>query len=532
MAKSHPAFDLCKIRREAGLICAAILTLLAPICPSAAQDASAPRDGFVVRSGARLMLDGRPFRFAGANIDWLGIGSHSYYEPDVFYPDPAEVDDALATVVEMGGTVVRSHSLGISVGCPQCIAPEKGKYNEAALRRVDYALKRAADLKLKVIIPLLDGVGADCRKRPDGTFSDALYTGNTCEFLSWNNDTDRNNFHTNPAVIEDFKAYVSHILNRKNTLTGIAYKDDPTIMAWETCNACGSRGEQAVLATWIADVARHIKSIDRKHLLIEGSSMLRYAAPGSWTPPAEIDVICFQYYPYWDKFISSRTGRPRDSSPASLDKHANMVASLDRPYMACEFGWDPANWRSQADLEAFLTGVKNNPNVAGALFWNLEGHAADRGWMPVHGPAKPGLHTAQEDLMPGGDWWAFYYTGRNTRWNEAADMFARGQAIRKFSYEMTGRVVPPLLVPAAPLITGTRGGLVRWRGSVGASLYSIEVAKSAKGPWSVGCDRCATDEMGQWQDPGVAGPAWYRVVPFNPDGKRGTPSKAAPRRDD
>lgn len=509
----------------------AILAIILAASPARASQGESRDNGFVTRSGALLLMNGEPFRFGGANIDWLGLSSDTYYEPDVHYPSPAEVDDALATVVEMGGTVIRSHTLGISVGCPQCVQPAKGVVNEAAMRQIDFVLKRAADHKLKVIIPLVDVVGTNCHKRPDGTFPDAFYYGNMCEFLSWQGETDRDKFHTSATVMEDYKVYVAHFLNRVNTLTGVAYKDDPTILGWETCNSCGLRGKKDDLAKWVADIASYIKSIDSKHLVIDGSGLLRFSEPGAYTPPPAVDVLCSQYYPYWDRYYSKLTKRAPKSRLEAVRYDAATAAANDRPYLACEFGWDQANWATPDELKTFLDAMKTHPNIYGALFWNLEAHADDHGWMPVHGPAKPGLHTAEEDLTPGGDWWAFYYTGRDTRWNTASDMYARGQLLRDFGYEMSGRSTPALAIPASPVITATDRGLVRWRGSVGAKTYSVEVATSKNGPWSVGCDRCASDDNGQWQDPALYNRrSWYRVVPYNPDGAAGKASAPMVRR--
>src|SRR3954468_126952 len=69
--------------------------------------------GFVHRSGAKLVLDGGDYRFSGANAYWLALND------DGTYPSTAEVDDALATVAEMGGSVVRSWG-AMSVGCATC----------------------------------------------------------------------------------------------------------------------------------------------------------------------------------------------------------------------------------------------------------------------------------------------------------------------------------------------------------------------------------------------------------------------------
>src|SRR5688572_4346418 len=59
---------------------------------------------------------------------------------------------------------------------------------------------------------------------------------------------------------------------RVNTITGVVYKDDPTIMAWELMNEprCPSDLSGRTLQSWIAEMAAHVKSIDGAHLLETG----------------------------------------------------------------------------------------------------------------------------------------------------------------------------------------------------------------------------------------------------------------------
>src|ERR1700737_262489 len=61
--------------------------------------AAAPSDRFVTRQGDRLLLDGRPFRFGGANIYWLGLDENV---GGIAYPTHFRIDDALATARDMG----------------------------------------------------------------------------------------------------------------------------------------------------------------------------------------------------------------------------------------------------------------------------------------------------------------------------------------------------------------------------------------------------------------------------------------------
>ncbi|CAH9126827.1 unnamed protein product, partial [Cuscuta epithymum] len=50
--------------------------------------------------------------------------------------------------------------------------------------------------------------------------------------LSSSNDS----FFYDPIIRGYFKNYVKTMLTRKNTVTGIKYRDDPTIFAWELIN--------------------------------------------------------------------------------------------------------------------------------------------------------------------------------------------------------------------------------------------------------------------------------------------------------
>jgi hypothetical protein len=79
---------------------------------------------FVQRSGTHLTLDGKPFRFSGPNIEWLGLSGYGPHDPvGPRYATHAEIDDVFATADEMGARVVRSQTMGDTVGCGMCIEP-------------------------------------------------------------------------------------------------------------------------------------------------------------------------------------------------------------------------------------------------------------------------------------------------------------------------------------------------------------------------------------------------------------------------
>ena len=154
------------------------LALVAALLTAASSGATAKRapqpvaDSFVMRSGPRLALAGRPFRFGGANIEWLGVAGYGPADPGgPHFPSHYEVDDALATARELGATVVRSQTMGDSVACAACIEPALGEFNEVAFEHIDYALASARAHGIR-IIPTLVG-------------DDALEGGTGCVYLRW-----------------------------------------------------------------------------------------------------------------------------------------------------------------------------------------------------------------------------------------------------------------------------------------------------------------------------------------------------------
>lgn len=66
------------------------------------------------------------------------------------------------------------------------------------------------------------------------------------------------------------------LLNHVNTYTGVALKDDPTIMAWETINEGGAYflADGAPPQAWNTAVAQYIKSLAPNHLVLDGTDGL------------------------------------------------------------------------------------------------------------------------------------------------------------------------------------------------------------------------------------------------------------------
>ena len=143
------------------------------------------------------------------------------------------IDDVLFSALSMGSKVVRSHSLGISTGAGEfhyqhmgwngTLWPQLDADVEDNFASIDYAVYRAGQLGLKLIIPLTDHWN--------------YYHGGIHDFLGWRGKSvlgdvedncvcnidphEQDIFYTDGDIKQDFFNYVQFILNHVNPLTDL-----------------------------------------------------------------------------------------------------------------------------------------------------------------------------------------------------------------------------------------------------------------------------------------------------------------------
>ncbi len=423
---------------------------------------------FVTRSGTSLLLNGKKFRFSGANIYWLGL-EETDTGNNIGYPSQFQVNDALATAQAMGATVVRSHTLGISVGCSLCVEPTLGSFNQVALQQMDYAVQSARNHGIKLIIPLTDNW--------------YYYHGGKHTFTDWRGISNENQFYTNPLVIGDFKKYVSVILNHVNIYTGIAYKDDPTIMSWELGN------ELSAPFNWVQMMANDIKSIDPQHLVMDGNyeqanettNFLKDLQIGA------LDIYAGHYYP---------------PTISTFEIEVQQANNAGKVFVADEYDW---NTTAGSPLASFLSAIEQS-GAAGDLYWALFPHADQYGYVDRR------------------EHYTLHYPG------DTPDMRVRVSLLRAHAFAMQGLPVPTGSPLVAPTITFVQGNEIAWRGVAGAGAYTIERSTvGVNGPWAVICDQCATDNDTPWTDTSQPqGNVWYRIEAYSVSGIPGAYSDAYP----
>jgi mannan endo-1,4-beta-mannosidase len=258
-------------------------------------------------------------------------------------------------------------------------------YNDGAdgLAHLDYVVKRAGDLGIKLVIPLVNN-WADF--------------GGMDQYVRWRGGQYHDDFYRDPAIRQWFKNWISHLLNHKNALTGVRLKDDPAIMTWELANEPRCQGSgvyptsascnTTTLTTWADEMSRAIKRIDKNHLVSAGDEGFYCSDPSSfdWTEncgsgvdtialaslPA-MDVMSYHLYPDgWGKDVAWGT--------SWIERHIADGMSIDKPAMLGEFGLSGKSMRN-ANYKTWTDSVMDLGG-AGALYWMLAGKQDDNTLYP------------------------------------------------------------------------------------------------------------------------------------------------------
>ncbi|HOW70991.1 MAG TPA: cellulase family glycosylhydrolase [Phycisphaerae bacterium] len=404
-------------------------------CSMAPPGGSEPFEHFVRRDGDRLLDGDREFRFVSFNIPNL-----HYVEDDMRFdrampfrlPDAFEIEDALGSIAQLGGQVVRMYALSVKKPDDPADIPRyilgPGQFNEEAFVILDQVLAAASRHRVRVIIPFID---------------QWVWWGGTGELAGFRGKKG-DDFFTDPQLIEDYKAIVTTVVNRRNTITGIRYRDDKAILAWETGN------ELKAPENWTRIAAAHIKSVDPNHLVIDGAGY--GTLPQNSLKDPNVDFVQTHHYEPDPRQVVQRIAANSD------------LARGHKPYHVGEFGF-----LSTEALRSIIDTVIER-KITGALLWSLRCRSRDGGFYWHHEPL-------------GGDFFkAYHWPGfaSGERYDERGLM----SLLRAKAFEIRGLTPPPLPAPKTPtLLTVDNGGMISWQGSVGAASYDIQRAPALLGPW-------------------------------------------------
>jgi mannan endo-1,4-beta-mannosidase len=351
---------------------AAFLLLVAS--PNVATNSA--NDQFVRQRGGRFFVGQKPFRFVGANVALM-------YRDE----DRASMPETLRQAAQAGIKVVRVWAFG--EGGPNDVRPMKdfedwprhhsfrlapGQWNEDAFVHLDKVIAEAAKNNIYVQLCLTNW------------WRD---TGGVTQYLRWAGINDAaddsfnfgiNNekailFYSNPETRRLYREHLEKLATRRNTITGVLYRDDPTIFGWELMNeAQAITGRWAERRAWFAEMSAYLKSLDPNHMIAPGAWGYRSSSERrEWLADHAIPTIDYcdvHSYPRddHDSFVDSPTALKE-----FIENRAAAAFSIKKPLVLGEFGMGVEGYNGASQVEWYKAFFDGNARAgaAGAMFWIL-----------------------------------------------------------------------------------------------------------------------------------------------------------------
>jgi mannan endo-1,4-beta-mannosidase len=339
---------------------------------------------FVSRNGSNFDLNGQPFRYGGAN---------NYY---LHYKSQNMVDDVFANAQAMGLKVIRAWTFllcggdkpnspngGCSTGQTNWMQEWSNAANGGAggqvfndsgpggLVLIDKMIASASAHGIKLILPFT------------GNWKDF---GGMDQYVTWYGLTNHDQFYTDSRIQTDYKNWISHLINRVNTVTGVTYKNDPTIFAWELANEprcidanlpTSGTCTSTTLTNWAGSISTYIKSLDPNHMVSVGDEGFHPGVGGSssqWpynvtdgvdhaalTALPNIDFGTYHLYPQgWGQSPADTWGTQW------INDHNSVGTSTNKPEILEEFGTT-----DQSTRDATYTAWTNAVKSGGGDGWNV-----------------------------------------------------------------------------------------------------------------------------------------------------------------
>jgi hypothetical protein len=450
----------------------ALLSLL-----TASTTLGAPTQGFdrfITAKGDQLFDGDQPFRFVSWNIpnlhlveDNLAFSAASPWR----WPDSFEIMDALGSVRQIGGQVVRTYVISVRRAQDAPSEPRHvlgpRKFNEEGFRALDRVLQIANEQQVRLIIPFVDNWS---------------WWGGRADYAAFHGKG-KDAFWTDPQVIADFKETVRFVVMRTNTFTGVPYHQDKAILCWETGNELESP------AGWTREIAAFVKSLDPNHLVMDGFHTTKLRDESLAMP--EVDIVTTHHYPGGKETF------------AQLIRENQARAKGKKPYIVGEMGFVPT---SQI-LEAIDALVESG--ASGGLLWSLRFRNRDGGFYWHSEPSGGNLYKA------------FHWPG-----SPIADDYDETKLmglVREKAFQIRGLAAPGTSRPVAPvLLPVVEPPFLSWQGTAGAGLYDVERSASKDGEWKTIAEN-VDDSFVQYRplfcdETAGAGSWYYRVRARNAAG--------------
>ncbi len=323
--------------------------------------------GFVQASGASLVLDGQPFEIFGASIYQTSNHGHTA-DPDQVFGWAADAN---------------LNTLRLSDIFNQTSNDPGAPYAEADWQWIDGLIARAGEAGMKVILDLSS-------YRNWLVWSSQIDHGWVVNCQANQDRTPVDYAALDPYTVAhraDWTTFMTFVANRVNTVTGITYRKDPTILVVSIAGEpigpgygeCGKASSEQELTDFFVWALAEWKSLDPHHLRSTGGLSGTYAGlDGNGDPilsGQQVDGIAL--FGLADNTLPSlHTYPPQTTQLPLADGQTPVLApvaqALGKPWFTEEFGFrqEEGDAFRASEFDAIFAAQTTYGSV-GSLFWNL-----------------------------------------------------------------------------------------------------------------------------------------------------------------
>ncbi len=346
----------------------------------------------------------------GSSEPFYFTGTNNYY---LMYKPMIMVEDILDGMLDLNQKVVRMWFFmdGTKVHDGYNLQPAPNQYNEAGFQHLDSVMVELAERGLKCI-PVFVNYWSDF--------------GGMNQYAQWAGGNS-NDFYSDPTMKQIYKDYVSQWINRINTVSGVPYKEDPTIFSWQLTNE--GRSTSATVqdyVAWAEEMSNHIRTLDPNHMIsmgdeglfaytyenvntinaqreLEGKPLISNDWPyaggqGDWIGLLNLPNISFGTV---HNYATDNWGYGLEWGKVWTSYHIEVAHSMNKPCIMEEYDkaysgqWSQQADQERADVMTAYSDIIYNENMAGDCSWMLVG-------LNYHDPVQNGytLSTIDEAGNP------------------------------------------------------------------------------------------------------------------------------------
>ena len=373
-------------------------------------------DGFIQIKDGNFYLNDNEYTFKGANY-WQGmnLGAPQSGDQERLKRELDQLKSLGVTNLRILAASEADTSMRYAIHPALQTAP--GVYNDDIWQGLDFLLNEMAQRDMKAVMVL-------------GNFW--TWSGGFPQYLKWAEGLEipypqdpahtwdefqrfSAGFYFSEKAQQMMNNHIKNVITRINSISGMAYKDDPTIMAWQLANEPRGYHVADKFREWTRKTAAYIKSLDPNHLVslgTEGNTSGKAAGINVLVDNNDpnIDYITMHIWAQnWGWFQPGDGEEAYREALRKVDKywqdHVEAAKQLNKPIVLEEFGLARDNssyatkaatsWRDRYFEHLFTkvqNSVLNNQPVKGYNFWSYSGEGR---------PPRPGEYWQKGDVLLG-----------------------------------------------------------------------------------------------------------------------------------